>query len=80
MPTTDLRVLRIENAIERAQGDKAAAFALKAKTPPEMTDRIALAEEVGRLREELHATQEALDEAEREVETLQDALRNINHD
>jgi fructose-specific phosphotransferase system component IIB len=80
MTVTDLRVLRIENALDRAEIDKATALALKASTPVEMTDRIALAEEVRRVREELHATQEALDEAEREVETLQDALRNINHD
>jgi hypothetical protein len=41
-------------------------------------DRFVLAAEVLVLREELAATQDAQHEAEREVETLQEAIRNID--
>jgi hypothetical protein len=41
-------------------------------------DRFVLAAEVVALREELAATQDAQHEAEREVETLQEALLNID--
>lgn len=43
-------------------------------------DRFVLAAEVVVLREELAATQDAQHEAEREVETLQHALQNIDHE
>lgn len=41
-------------------------------------DRFVLAAEVLILRQELADTHDALDEAEREVETLQEAIRNID--
>jgi len=76
-----LGVLRVDvdAAIERAK-KKWDPVASHVDHEAAYLDRFVLAAEVLILREELAATEDAQREAEREVETLQDALRNIDHE
>jgi len=69
--------LDVNSAIERAS-KKWDPVASHTDHEAAYLDRFVLAAEVLILRQELADTQDALDEAEREVETLQRALQNID--
>lgn len=73
-------MISIEEAIKRGQTSRWGPNATHTENETAYLDRTLLATEVLRLQTELVATEQALAEAEIEVESLGNALNNINYE
>jgi len=83
MPPSDVTAalrVDVDMAIERGKSCTWNAERSHVDNEAAYWDRTLLGTEVERLREELAATTDALDEAEREVETLHAALLDVTND